>query len=189
MSTYQEIDELTLRRAQRGDSIACRSLVELYQNRVFGFCLRVIGHNDTSLAQDAAQETFVDVFAKLSAFSSLGPARLSSWILTIAGRRSIDMVRVRSSQTRLLAAASQLHRREAEIGATFDLELAVQALTAEHRAVFILCDGYEFSYDEVAKGLQLPVGTVRSRLARARSSVRAALQSQIESRSKGAKQA
>jgi RNA polymerase sigma factor (sigma-70 family) len=189
MSTHQEIDQLTLRRAQRGEPNACHSLVQLYQNRVFGLCLRVIGHNDRSLAQDASQETFVAVFDKLSAFSLLGPARLSSWILTIAARRSIDMVRARSSQARLLDAASQLHRREAEISSGFDLEMAVQGLTAEHRAVLILCDGYGFSYDEVAKGLQLPIGTVRSRLARSRSTVREALQSQIASGSKGAKQA
>jgi RNA polymerase sigma-70 factor, ECF subfamily len=175
-----EIDELTLRRAQRGDAAACRSLVEQYQRRVFGLCLRVIGGRDHALAQDAAQETFIDVFAKLANFQTLGPARLSTWILTIASRRAIDLSRARASHQQLISAAGQTATQSARLAqapsrAGIDIELALQELTAEHRAVFLLCDAYEFTYEEAAKALQLEIGTVKSRLARARQAARSAV--------------
>jgi DNA-directed RNA polymerase specialized sigma24 family protein len=72
MEPAHEIDQLTLRRAQRGESDAWRVLVATYQRRVYGLCRRIIGRYESSLAQDAAQETFMDVFAHVATFSSSG---------------------------------------------------------------------------------------------------------------------
>jgi RNA polymerase sigma-70 factor, ECF subfamily len=166
----QEIDELTLRRAQRGDSDAAAALVTMYQARVFGLCLRVLGGGDRAMAEDAAQETFIDVFAQLKKFSHLGSARLSSWVLTIAARRSVDMVRSRAAQQRLID--NSKHVVSQATTSNDDITAALHDLSAEHRAILILCDVYEFSYDEVSKALGLEVGTVKSRLARARDAAR-----------------
>jgi RNA polymerase sigma-70 factor, ECF subfamily len=175
MDPRREIDQVTLRRAQRGDANAWRSLVAMYQSRVYGICRRIIGSRDAALAQDAAQETFIDVFTNIANFSSAGSARLSSWILTIASHRAIDIVRRRGVERRLIsdaAAAEQTNAASLHVNSTIDLDAALQHLSAEHRAVFVLCDVYEFSYAEVSAALKLELGTVRSRLARARASAR-----------------
>src|SRR5262245_34315895 len=95
MPVLDELDELSLRRAQRGEDAACRALVERYQARVFALLSRMLGRERRALVEDLAQETFLQVFRALAGYSPLGPARLSTWILTIATRRAIDELRRR----------------------------------------------------------------------------------------------
>ncbi len=94
-ASTDELDELTLRRAQRGDAAACRDLVLRYQGAVFALLGRMLGPGRAAEIEDLAQDTFLDVFRALARFSALGPARLSTWVLTIASRRSIDFLRAR----------------------------------------------------------------------------------------------
>jgi RNA polymerase sigma-70 factor, ECF subfamily len=127
----------------------------------------------------------MDVFAHVATFSSSGTARLSTWILTIASHRAIDIVRRRGVEQRLLSNAVArdkvgrhaigVHRQP-----TPDIDAALRDLSAEHRAIFILCDVYEFTYAEVSVGLKIEIGTVKSRLARARAAARIALAEQAE---------
>ena len=174
MAPAREIDEVTLRRAQRGDAAACRALVLMYQDRVVGLCARIIGRADRSAAEDAAQETFVAAFAQLQKFTPLGPARLSTWMLTIAARRAIDA-------QRQLAATQRMHDEVQVRAANASaaplvndwIASALAELTAEHRAVLLLNDVYEFEQREIAKALAIEIGTVKSRLARARAAMRA----------------
>src|SRR5260221_14313014 len=69
-----ELDELTLARAQRGDEAAARALVERYQRRVFALLSRMLG-GQRALVEDLAQETFLRVFRALPGFTAAGPAR------------------------------------------------------------------------------------------------------------------
>ncbi|MGE3547821.1 MAG: sigma factor, partial [Kofleriaceae bacterium] len=85
-----ELDAVTLRRAVTGDDAACRALVELYQTRVFALVSRMLPGRGRATVEDAAQETFLQVFRQLARFDPKGSARLSTWILTIAARRAID---------------------------------------------------------------------------------------------------
>src|SRR4051812_49404701 len=87
----KELDELTLKRAQRGEPAACRRLVETYQRAVFAILSRMLSpRGRRARVEDLAQETFLRVFRALPQFSPGGPARLSSWILTIATRLALD---------------------------------------------------------------------------------------------------
>src|SRR5262245_384285 len=92
-TSADELDELMLRRAAAGDATACRLLVERYQHRVFALVSRMLASRPRATIEDIAQDTFLQVFARLKAFEPNGPARLSTWILTIAARRSIDELR------------------------------------------------------------------------------------------------
>lgn len=176
----EELDELTLRRAQRGDDDACRALVLRYQTPVFALISRMLGPARPGLVEDLAQETFLQVFRALSSFAPLGPARLSTWILTIASRRAIDELRKRPEPLEPLEAdrlpggerADQAVRRR-EIAVA--IARAVGQLGPGYRAAFLLREYHGFDYADIARALDIDVGTVKSRLARARAALREAL--------------
>src|SRR5262245_9009014 len=89
-----ELDEVTLARAKRGDERACRAFVETYQRQVFALISRLLGRQP--LVEDLAQETFLRAFRALASFDPRGPARLSTWLLTIASRLALDELRRRA---------------------------------------------------------------------------------------------
>lgn len=174
-----EIDDITRIRAIRGDGRACRLLVERYQHRVFAVVGRMLRpHGLDAAIEDVAQDTFLRVFAHLARFRPDGRARLSTWILTIATRLCIDRLRKRRASTPLDAApatalVSGAAADHAPIGA--GLERAIAALPPDWQAVFVLRVGHDLDYAEIAEALDIPVGTVRSRLSRARGRLREAL--------------
>lgn len=177
----EELDEVTLRRAQRGEEDACRALVLRYQRPVFALLSRMVGPGREALVEDLAQETFLQVFRSLSGFSSLGPARLSTWVLTIASRRAVDALRKRPLPTAPLeegAAVSAPARadetaRQRQVARA--IQRAVEDLSPAFRAAFLLREYHQLEYAEIARALGVDLGTVKSRLARAREAVRRAL--------------
>jgi RNA polymerase sigma-70 factor, ECF subfamily len=184
-SPGRELDEITLRRAQKGDPAAFRELVTKYQAAVHGLLSRLLGPaGRRPLVPDLAQESFIRVFKGLSAFDPLGPGRLSTWILTIATRVALDELRTRvpspeTMQAMAHAGASEHPRDPHETAAgaevTRRIQMAVMTLSAEAQAVFLLRAHYEFEYHEIAEALGVEIGTVRSRLSRAREALRQAL--------------
>jgi RNA polymerase sigma-70 factor (ECF subfamily) len=130
------------------------------------------------VARDLAQDTFLRVFGALERFSPTGPARLSTWILTIATRLALNELRRRPHQA--------LEDVEIPGGARPDRELERRAVAAvvrrtvgelkpDYRAVLILREYHELAYEDIAAALEIDVGTVKSRLARARAALREAL--------------
>ncbi len=176
----QELDDVTLRRAQRGDVGACRALVECYEVRVFALIGRMLGHRGQPAdREDLAQETFLHVFKALGNFSQLGTAKLSSWILTFAARRAIDHLRktgrvLESPLSEEVIAPERADESARQSILLSAVEQAVSGLSPEYRAAFLLREYHDLSYDEIARSLRIEVGTVRSRLSRARAEVRAA---------------
>ncbi|MEZ4450658.1 MAG: sigma-70 family RNA polymerase sigma factor [Nannocystaceae bacterium] len=178
-----ELDEVTLLRAQRGDPRARRDLVVRYQRPVFAILSRMLHGHGRELIEDVAQDTFLRVFKALPTFERGGPARLSTWILTIASNRAIDELRRRRRPQLPLP---DDHGADENGGAPADaiaerrmlarvLEQAIADLTPEHRAAFMLREYHELSYEEIAEHLQIDLGTVKSRLSRARAALRRAL--------------
>lgn len=178
-----ELDEVTLRRAQRGDDSACRQLVERYQRPVFALLYRMLGAKRADRVEDLAQDTFLAVFRQLGGFATLGPARLSTWILTIATRRALDELRKRTSETDQampgdLVAAERADDRARGVEIADRVARAVMALPPEHRAVFLLRQYHDLEYADIARALDIDIGTVKSRLSRGRGALRAALADQ-----------
>jgi RNA polymerase sigma-70 factor, ECF subfamily len=175
-----ELDEITLARAQKGERAAWAALVAHHQGAVFALVSRILGRRRLNTAyQDLAQETFLRVFRALPTFDRGGPARLSTWILTIASRLAISELRRRPSEYALPydvvdpeapddggAARGVLARA---------LEKAMADLAAPYRAAFVLRELHDLSHEEIARSLDIPVGTVKSRLARARQELAATL--------------
>lgn len=177
-----ELDEVTLVRAQRGEDAACRALVERYQRPVFALLGRMIGAGRRPLVEDLAQETFLRAFKALPAFDRGGTAKLSSWILTIATRLAIDELRRGELPRAPIEAAATVGvapRGEAEaerhlLGAR--LAAALATLPVDQRATVLLADVHELALDEIARALAVELGTVKSRLSRARARLRDALE-------------
>jgi RNA polymerase sigma-70 factor (ECF subfamily) len=186
----RELDDLTLARAQRGERDALRALIERYQVTVFAFLGRMLlVDRDHAAVKDLAQETMVRVVQRLAEFHPNGPARLSTWILTIATNLAIDELRRRKRRRGTgLVDAAELASAEGErpdrIAARREQVQAVAAavarLSPEHRAAFLLREAHDMTYDEIARALGIDVGTVKSRLGRARSALRAALGAELE---------
>lgn len=177
VAARRELDDVTLARAQRRDPQAWRRLVEHHQAAVFALIGRMLGRGRVGVVEDLAQDTFLAVFERLPQFAADGPARLSTWILTIASRRAIDQLRRQAPVA--VAAIDIAPDPQPSAIARRDLARAIDAalagLAPEYRAAFLLREMHGLAYEEIALALAIEVGTVRSRLARARHALRVAL--------------
>jgi RNA polymerase sigma-70 factor (ECF subfamily) len=177
----QELDDVTVKRAQRGDRSAQAALVSRYERPVFAVISRLVGP-ERALVEDLAQETFLRALQALPRFDRGGTARLSTWLLTIATRLALghlrrqpprpDAVERASGLPVALPGPEQSARRRTLAAALSD---AVGALEPPFRAAFLLREVHGLSYEEIAAALQIEPGTVKSRLARARAELQAAL--------------
>lgn len=175
-----ELDDLTLRRAARREPAACRALVRRYESLVFTVAARVLGVGSADVA-DVAQEAFVRAFAALDRFDPGGPARASTWLATITTRVAIDHARRRRGVI-ALDAVRDLAASEPDPGEALDddrrrarLRSAMAALGADQRAAMLLRAEHGMTYEAIAAALGVEVGTVRSRLARAKAALREAV--------------
>lgn len=182
----RELDLVTLERARRNDRAAFAALVGFYQRPVFALLSRLLFGRDRAAVEDLAQETFLRVHRALPDFRPDGPARLSSWILTIATRLGIDALRrVRLELVPLDQVAAQPSTERADAGAIAAeqraaITAAIAALSPEQRAAFLLREVHGLEYEEIARALDLDLGTVKSRLSRAKENLRGALASHVE---------
>lgn len=165
----------TLLAAQRGDERALERFVRDTQDDVMAVC-RHLGDPDT--AEDLAQETYRRAFASLHRYRADGPAK--HWLLTIARRACADATRRRTRRRRLQRRLTTLGAAEAAPSApsTGRAELAelIDALDDDRRAAFVLTQINGLRYDEAADVLGVPIGTIRSRVARAREQIVAAIE-------------
>lgn len=172
-----ELDEVTLARARGGDATAFRILIETYQDRVFALLWRFLGRRaQAALVDDLAQDAFLGVFRALPRFEPTGPARLSTWILTIAARTALKARRDGRDHEEL----DDVHAvppPRVELRSFVDaLAHAIDALPAAFRVVFLFHAYHDLDHAEIAAALDIPTGTVKSRLARARAALRASLE-------------
>jgi RNA polymerase sigma-70 factor (ECF subfamily) len=156
-------------RARRGDAAAASGFVHATQADVWRLCA-ALGSRDT--ADDLTQETYARAFASLHRFAGRSAAR--TWLLSIARRVCADAVRsaVRERSAPLRAAHPQRDHAE-----TVALTSVLAALDADRREAFVLTQLVGLSYAEAAEVCGCPVGTIRSRVARARADLVAAVES------------
>jgi RNA polymerase sigma-70 factor (ECF subfamily) len=168
-------DEIDLiRRAQNGDREALGALVRQYQRRVFALGIRYFGTADD--AEDLVQDTFVRAWRGLARFDTTRP--FAPWLLRIAANRALTEIATRKRRNSVeldetlqwkgLGADEDLERQEMQHSIT----RAVGALPDDQRMILLLRASEGLSYRDIAEALDIPIGTVMSRLARARETLR-----------------
>jgi RNA polymerase sigma-70 factor (ECF subfamily) len=168
------MDELTslARAAGRGDRAALATLVQKTQGDVWRLCAHLV---DPAAADDLAQDTYLRAIGSLGTFRGDAPARV--WLLAIARRACAAQITARSRDRRLALrlaampdAGSDIGRGQSppEPGAQVMADDLMAALEPGRRAAFVLTQLLGCSYAEAAAICGCPVGTVRSRVARAR---------------------
>jgi len=165
-------DEELLAAHLRGDRFAFGQLVSRHERRVYGICLRMLGNRED--AQDAAQEAFLAALRRASTFRQA--AAFSTWLYRIAVNAATDQarrrVRARTTPLDLEDAGLPLTAATGDHGDAVATAVAVQsALTRvpdDFRAALVLCDLLRLPYAEAADILEIPVGTLKSRVFRGR---------------------
>lgn len=175
----QATDSALISRALGGEPAAFGELVVRYQDRLYNSLLRVLGSAED--ARDAAQDAFVQAFVKLDTFR--GSSAFYTWLYRIAFNQAMSHARRQRPTRSLDDDRAELGREpvdgqplpEARLHAgerATQVHRALAELSAEYRTVIVLREMDGCKYEEIAEILELPVGTVRSRLFRARLELR-----------------
>jgi len=170
MTQRADQDVALLERYLAGDIAAFDELMRAHQDRVFGVCLRML--RDREAALDATQETFITVFRKADRFA--GRSAFSTWLYRVAVNTCYDAAR--KAQRRRIdplpegSDPADHHARDdlAAVELRPDLEAALTSLPEEFRAAVVLSDLEGLALQTVADILEVPVGTVKSRVFRGR---------------------
>jgi len=177
-SSEMPMDDPALVEALRsGDPEAPRLLIERYQGVVFGLCYRMMNHRQD--AEDVAQEAFVRALRAMTGFDSARPIR--PWLLEIAANRCRTALarRARGRMQALSETGDQMSDPRAgpvdPDDLAGELERALSELRPEYRLVFVLFHEQNLSYDEIARTVTRPIGTVKTWLHRARAQLAEAL--------------
>jgi RNA polymerase sigma-70 factor (ECF subfamily) len=168
-------ESLLIHEALQGDSAAFGDLVRRYQDRLYSAVVHIIGCRVE--AEDVVQDAFVQAFVNLKSFKH--NSKFYTWLYRIAFNVSISHRRRRKprlsvDQTREATGDEPLDDRSSpshplEVAEQQEkLQQAMQRLTEDHRTIIVLRHLDEMSYEDIAEVLEISVGTVRSRLHRAR---------------------
>lgn len=188
------IDESTLvEKIKKGDTEAFSKLASAYEKKALNFAYRML--RDSADAEDATQEAFLRVFDKIHTFH--GNSSFSTWFYTILNNICLDMLRKKNRQAETVSISQnsnddeyyELQIQDTAKGpyeqfqkktAQQLLESALTQLSNEHRAVIVMRDINDFEYEEIAKILNISLGTVKSRISRARLALRKILEENKE---------
>lgn len=175
-------------RALRGEEKAYRALLDRYQRSVYSICLRMV-KNETE-AEDLAQEAFVKVFTSLGRYDPTYP--FSSWIFKITANLCIDHLRKRRLQT--VSIDEPVAGKDGDFTKDFPapganpeglmltrekmeaLDAAIESLPPHYRIMVLLRHQEGLSYEEIAEALDIPLGTVKARIHRARALLKGMLE-------------
>ncbi len=194
---YDDAGEVRLiERARAGDRDALGNLLALHEARLFAVCLRTVGNREA--ARDLTQDSLVKVIQSLANFD--GRAKFGTWVTRIAVNTCLSHLRKERLRRHAsldapgpsvsgrgggeAPAAATLPGREQGPGSGVEerealarLDRALARLDGEQRAILALRDVRGLDYEQIAAALETPVGTVKSRLFRARSALREAMES------------
>lgn len=187
---------LLIQRCREGSLEAFEQLIALYENKIYGLCLHLTGN--PADAQDLAQEAFIRLYRSLPGFK--GRSSFSTWFYRIVVNLWNNELRRRSRRNTVSldapvpagdgtverpVADRAVPGPEESLEEKEERELvwrAINALSEEHRAVIVLREIYDMSYEEIARALHCSEGTVKSRLNRARKNLSALLARKLHPR-------
>lgn len=175
----QTSDQALIEQCRRQDFDAFGKVVDTYQARVLGFVRRMVANEDEAL--DVTQEVFIKAYQAMGSFD--GRSSLRSWLFRIAHNLCIDKARRRERRVSTVAFESGDENEEpmdfadvrwdpSRAALTDELmeivERAIGSMSEKLRTVLLLHDKEDMGYEEIAKAIDVPVGTVKSRLFLAR---------------------
>ena len=146
-------------------------LIGRFRGRVYGLCYRMLGQRED--AEDATQETFVRVAGNLHRWD---PTRaFEPWLMTIAGNRCRTRLAKRTRRPKEISLErpvedNSVQARQAQLLAE-ELELALQGIRSDYRQAFELFHQHQLEYQEIANELDIPLGTVKTWVHRARQEI------------------
>jgi RNA polymerase sigma-70 factor, ECF subfamily len=189
---YATLDDRELAtQAARGRELAFRELLVRYERPVFSLIYRMV--RDRTLAEDLSQEAFIRAFNAIGSYKT--SYKFSNWILKIANNHTIDYLRKRKLDTVSIdgsphaRTADEAHQSQLVIESRDEnpheyvehrelgsqIEQAIAGLREEYRTVIVLRHVEGYPYDEIADIMELPLGTVKTYLHRARGELRESL--------------
>lgn len=180
LSTFDELSAVA--RARNGDAAAFNELISHHQGLAYSLAYRTL--QDEAAALDALQDSFLKAYRALHQFHG---GSFKSWLMRIVVNTCYDVLR--SSRHRLTDSLDDLPVDEDHAVQLVDpgaspqdyveqvelngwIEAGIKALPDDQRLVLVLCDVHGYTYDEIAEVVGLPMGTVKSRLSRARGRLR-----------------
>lgn len=170
----------------QGNEAGFEKLVYTYQDKVYTLCYRYSGNEED--ANDLAQEAFIKAYRSLGSFK--GNSRFSTWLYRVTTnvcldemRRKKRLIQTQSLDQPVTGADGEMSRIVVDESQSVDvlyeaqeqadyIQSLLNELKPEHRMVLLLKDIMELSYDEISKVLNIPSGTIKSRLSRARDLLR-----------------
>lgn len=178
-----------IRRAQKGDRKAMAFLLETHQRQIMGTLYRLLGPRYAEEIEDYAQDLFLRICKALTRFDFDRRARFSTWIYTFTKNYCFDVLKKRRLDVISISSSKPRERGDIDLPAPQDspiesmdrrelaafLAYAVDQLPEEQRVVFVLREYEDLNYPEIAEILELSEGTVKSRLYRAKESLRVRL--------------
>jgi len=191
-------DDILVRQSQHGDSVAMGRLITKYQDRIYNAILKICANSHD--AAELTQETFVKCIEKINTFE--GKSAFYTWLFRIAVNLTLNYCKRRArtgAQSLQAVVATESDGAAVELGAFLaDQSAADPAVLAEdaeigeivlgalanlddhHRAVMVLREIEGMNYSEIAETLRIEVGTVKSRLSRARANLREILKAVLK---------
>jgi RNA polymerase sigma-70 factor, ECF subfamily len=172
-------DEALAAAANSGDRGALEVLLARHFDRVHAICRRVTGHPEDAL--DATQEALIALTRGLHRYD--GRSLFTTWLYRVATNAALDELRRRKRRPEpaelvedrpvggAAAGVSASAPVESAVAARLDVDAALATLSPEFRAAVVLRDLCDLDYAEIAEVLDVPIGTVRSRIARGRAAI------------------
>ncbi len=180
--TEKDIDFTLMRAIQNGDMVSFNDMVDRYKDRLMNVIGRML--SSTEEAEDVVQETFVRVYQHRQSFNF--QHCFSTWIYTIALNLARNELRKRKKFKFLEISEMQGNEKEFAVEMKLPsrlpeiLKASIDELPEKYKTAFVLRDIQEFPYEEVATILSVPLGTVKSRVNRARMMLRDKLSPKLE---------
>ncbi|MBV6478105.1 MAG: ECF RNA polymerase sigma factor SigE [Ignavibacteria bacterium] len=179
-------DEELIFRFQEGDIKAFNEIVRRYKDKIVNFVFRFCGNRD--IAEDVSQETFIKLFKNKHSYKPI--AKFTTWLHTIAINETKTMLRsdrkhesfsisnMLEEGTVDMELASSDYKPDSVVNTKIEVSLiqkAINELDEKYREAVVLRDIEDLDYEEISKVLEIPLGTVRSRINRGRESLRITL--------------
>ena len=193
MPNYELTDEQLIKKFQEGDVGAYNKIVYRYKDRLLNFIYRYL--NDIDRSEDLVQDTLIKLYTHKDSYKEI--AKFSTWLYTIASnlartelrkikrRRTFSVTELSREDREFIISSPDLEPDDQNLSKNFQesVQWALSELSDDFRTVVILRDIQELSYEEISKITEVPLGTIKSRINRARVQLQGKLKEIYKNRS------